>query len=71
MVDTPTAIVLADAVALDGTEHITISQAGDLRRTTLAALANLTPSALILPILDPHVNGAQWNNAGTPTISSG
>ena len=71
MADTPTAIVLADAGALDGTEHITISQSGDLRRTTLAAIANLTPSALILPIADPHVSGALWNNAGTPTISSG
>jgi len=71
MTDTPSQIVLPDAAALDGTEHIIISQSGDLRRVTLATLANLTPTALILPSSDPHVVGALWNNSGTVTVSSG
>lgn len=60
-----------DAVTLDGTEHILISQSGNVRKVLLSTLVNLTPSALILPSADPHVNGALWNNAGTVTVSSG
>lgn len=71
MTDTPTAYVLPDAQALDGTEHIVISQSGNLRRVALSAVANLTPTALILPSVDPHISGALWNNAGTVTVSSG
>lgn len=65
------AFVVPDAVTLDGTEHVLISQSGNVRRVLLSSLANLTPSALILPSADPHVNGAIWNNAGTITVSSG
>ena len=71
MTDTPSQIVLPDAAGLDGTEHVIIGQAGDLRRTTLGAIANITPTALILPSSDPHVVGAIWNNSGTVTVSSG
>ncbi len=60
-----------DAVTLDGTEHIVISQSGNIRRVLLSTLANLSPSALILPVADPHVAGALWNNAGAVTVSSG
>lgn len=64
-------IILADAAALDGTEYIEISQSGNWRRVQLSKVANLTPTALILPIVDPHIVGALWNNAWTVTVSSG
>jgi len=31
----------------------------------------LAGGALILPVADPHVVGALWNNAGVITISAG
>lgn len=71
MADLNSAYQLPDAAPLDGTEHVEISQSGDRRRVLLSTLANLTPSALILPIADPHVSGALRNNAGTVTVSAG
>jgi len=65
------AIILPVATPPDGTEIIEVSQQGNLRSMTLAQIANLTPTALILPIADPHVAGALWNNAGTVAISAG
>lgn len=32
---------------------------------------NIQPAIFILPIADPEVAGALWNNAGTITISAG
>ena len=71
MADTNSSFQLPDAAALDGTEHVEISQSGDRRRVLLSTLVNLSPTALILPSADPHVSGAIWNNAGTVTVSSG
>lgn len=65
------AFVVPDAAPLDSTERLVISQAENVRRVLLSSVANLTPTALIIPIADPHVNGALWNNAGTVTVSSG
>lgn len=70
MAETP-AFLAPDAATLDGTEHILISQSGNVRRVLLSSLANLTPTALILPSSDPHVVGALWNNSGTVTVSGG
>lgn len=71
MADSPSQISLPAAQApLDGTEHIIVSQSGNLRTATLAQIFN-KPAALILPTADPHVVGALWNNAGTITISAG
>lgn len=69
MADTPSALALPDAVTLDGTEHVIISQSGNQRRALLTQVWK--PTALILPTADPHVVGALWNNAGVITISAG
>jgi len=71
MSDTPSAIVAPTATALDGTEHITISQSGNTRSVQLSSLRAMIAAALILPTADPHILGALWNNAGTITISAG
>lgn len=56
-------------LTLGGTE-LFYFEAGsqDLQRITAA---NIKAYVLLLPTSDPHVNGQLWNNAGTPTISSG
>lgn len=74
MADAVSAIVVPDAVTLDGSEHIMVSQSGNLRRVLISTLLNLSSGsslALILPTADPHVVGALWNNSGTITISAG
>jgi hypothetical protein len=71
MADSPSAFVLPTAQALDGTEHIEISQAGNLRSTPLSAFRTMVAANFILPTADPHVVGALWNSAGTITISAG
>jgi hypothetical protein len=71
MADTPSAIVLATAAALDGTEHVEISQSGNKRIAQLSAFRTMVAASFILPTADPHVVNALWNNAGTITISAG
>lgn len=71
MTDTPSAFVLAPATALDGTEHMVVSQSGTERTTPLSALRAMVAAALIFPTVDPHIAGAWWDNAGTLTKSSG
>lgn len=71
MADTPSAIVLATAAALDGTEHIEVSQSGNMRTTPLSSLRAMVAAALVFPTADPHIVGAWWDNAGTLTKSSG
>lgn len=71
MADTPSAIVAATAAALDGTEHISVSQSGNIRSAPLTAVRTMVAAALVLPTADPHVVNALWNNGGTITISAG
>lgn len=71
MADTPSAFVLATASALDGTEHVVVSQSGTERLVLLSSLRAMVAASFILPTADPHVNGALWNSAGTITISAG
>jgi hypothetical protein len=71
MADTPSAIVAAKADALDGTEHVEISQSGTKRIAPLSSFRSMVAAAFILPTADPHVVGALWNNSGTITISAG
>lgn len=71
MPDTPSAIVAPNATALDGTEHFEFSQSGSRRTGPLSALRTMIAAVFVLPIADPHVVGALWNNAGTITISAG
>lgn len=71
MADTPSAIVLATAATLDGTEHVEISQSGNKRTAQLSSFRTMVAASFILPTADPHVSGALWNSAGTITISAG
>lgn len=71
MSDTPSAIVAPAASALDGTEHVTISQSGNSRSVQLSSLRTMIAASFVLPTADPHVVGALWNSAGTITISAG
>ena len=71
MADTPSAIVAATATALDGTEHVLISQSGTSRSVALSSFRAMVAAQLIFPTVDPHVAGAWWDNAGTLTKSSG
>jgi len=71
MADTPSAIVLATAATLDGTEHVMISQSGNQRSAPLSSLRAMVAAAFVLPTADPHVLNALWINAGTITISAG
>ena len=71
MADTPSAIVAPTATALDGTEHVLISQSGTSRSVPLSSFRAMVAASFILPTVDPHVVGALWNNAGTITISAG
>lgn len=71
MADAPSAIVAATAQALDGTEHVQISQSGNIRTVALSSLRPMIAASFILPTADPHVVGALWNSAGTITISAG
>ena len=70
MAETP-AFVVPDAQLPDGSEHVLVSQNGNVRRMLLSDIANLTPAALKLPTVDPHVSGALWNNNGTVSVSAG
>lgn len=71
MTDNPSAIVAANVTSIDGSEHMMISQSGDRRCMQLSMLRSMVAGSFILPTVDPHVNGALWNNAGTITISAG
>ena len=71
MTDAPSAIVAPTAAALDGTEHVKISQSGNERSVALSSFRTMVAAQFILPTADPHVVGALWNNAGTITISAG
>ena len=68
MADTPSAIVLATAATLDGTEHVQISQSGTMRTVLLSSLRAMIAASFIWEL---YTNGALWNNAGTITISAG
>lgn len=71
MADTPSAVVAATAASADGTEHILISQSGNIRSLQLSLLRSMIAASFVLPTADPHVVNALWNNAGTITISAG
>jgi hypothetical protein len=71
MADTPSAIILNNAVNIAGTEHIMVSQSGNLRRTTLSDVRDMVSAQFVPVTSDPHIAGALWNNAGTLTISAG
>ena len=50
------------------------STAGFVGATTGTVVGNVTGNVtgyIILPVADPEVVGALWNNAGTITISAG
>jgi hypothetical protein len=71
MADSPSAFVLATAQALDGTEHVIVSQSGNQRSTPLSAFRTMVAAALVFPTADPHIAGAWWDSSGTLTKSSG
>ncbi len=71
MADTPSGIIAPAATSVDGTEHVIISQSGNIRSVLLSALRSMIAASFILPTADPHVVGALWNSAGTITISAG
>lgn len=71
MPDSPSAIVESAATVLDGTEHVLISQSGNIRSAALSSFRAMVAAAFVLPTADPHVSGALWNNAGVITISAG
>lgn len=71
MPDTPSAFDGPLATSVDGTEHILISQSGNVRGALLSLLRPMIAASFVLPTADPHVAGALWNSAGTITISAG
>lgn len=71
MADAPSAFIAATAATPDGTEHVLISQSGNIRLSLLSTWRTMIAAVFILPSADPHVVGALWNNAGTITISAG
>lgn len=71
MADTPSQFVAPTAATPDGTEHILISQSGNIRLALLSSLRTMVAASFVLPTADPHVVNALWNNAGTITISAG
>jgi hypothetical protein len=71
MADTPSQLVAPTASPLDGTEHIIVSQSGNIRSAQLTAFRSMIAASFILPIVDPLVVGALWNNNGVITISNG
>lgn len=60
---------------LDGIGQLTVFSTAALTLTAGAndadAVLVINATPLVIPVADPHVNGAIWNNAGTLTISSG